>query len=226
MDFQSAEDYNFSCMRTVGQILKEAREAKFYTLEEIEKATKIRKELLAALEADNYAKLPPPTFVQGFIKNYARFLNLDSNKLLAIFRREFSDRRHKPYVMNAFANPLDKTKISITPTRALGLLVVVVIVSFFAYLWIQYRQFIGAPNLSVTSPVDQLAADNATVVVEGKTDPEVKLTINSQDIQVDPGGNFKEDLTLSAPVNKVIIIAISKFGQRSEVDRTVYFKGK
>ena len=34
-------------MRTVGEILRQTREAKFYTLDEIEKATKIRKELLA-----------------------------------------------------------------------------------------------------------------------------------------------------------------------------------
>ena len=37
-------------MRTVGQVLKEERERKFYTLDEIEKSTKIRKELLATSE--------------------------------------------------------------------------------------------------------------------------------------------------------------------------------
>ncbi|KKQ08609.1 MAG: Transcriptional regulator, XRE family [Candidatus Daviesbacteria bacterium GW2011_GWB1_36_5] len=68
-------------MRTVGQILKETREAKFYTLEEVEKATKIRVELLEALEEDNFSKLPPETFIQGFIKNYGKFLGLDANKL-------------------------------------------------------------------------------------------------------------------------------------------------
>ncbi|MBI2334562.1 helix-turn-helix domain-containing protein, partial [Candidatus Daviesbacteria bacterium] len=46
-------------MRTVGQVLKEEREKKFYTLDEIEKATKIRRELLEALELGQYQKLPP-----------------------------------------------------------------------------------------------------------------------------------------------------------------------
>ena len=76
-------------MRTVGQILKEERERKLYTLEEVEKTTKIRKELLEELEAGHYSLLPPPTFVQGFIKNYGKFLGLDTEKLLALFRREF-----------------------------------------------------------------------------------------------------------------------------------------
>ena len=91
-------------MRTVGQVLKEERERKFYTLEEIEKATKIRKELLEALEEGNYKKLPPPTFIQGFIKNYGKFLNLDTEKLLAIFRREFSDTKHPPRILESFSN--------------------------------------------------------------------------------------------------------------------------
>ena len=65
-------------MRTVGQVLKEARESKLYTLDEVEKSTKIRKEMLRALEDDNYAKLPPITFIQGFVKNYGKFLGIDS----------------------------------------------------------------------------------------------------------------------------------------------------
>lgn len=211
-------------MRTVGSILKETREAKFYTLEEVEKATKIRYELLVALEADDYSKLPPSTFVQGFIKNYARFLGLDGKGVLAVFRREFSDKKHKPYIMDAFARPLEKTRIQVTPSRALGILVAVIILSFFTYLWLQYRQFVGSPPLSISSPQDQLSTDNPTVVVEGKTDPEVKVAVNSQEIPVESSGDFKKEITLSAPVNKINISASSKFGQKTEVERTVYLK--
>ena len=104
-------------MRTVGQILREERERKFYTLEEIEKATKIRKELLEALEAGQYSKLPPPTFVQGFIKNYGKFLKLDIDKLLAIFRREFSEGAHPPRILDSFKDPVEKKRFQLTPTK-------------------------------------------------------------------------------------------------------------
>lgn len=211
-------------MRTVGEILKETREAKFYSLEEVEKATKIRIELLVSLEADDYSKLPPPTFVQGFIKNYAKFLHLDQEKLLAIFRREFPDKKHKPYVMEAFAKPLKEGRFKITPARVLGMVVTMLVLSFFTYLWFQYRQFVGAPQLTLTSPVDQLATDNAIISVEGKTDPEVKVVINNQEIMIGPDGSFKEEVTLAAPFNKITVAAISKFGQKSEVERTVYLK--
>lgn len=211
-------------MKTVGQILRETREVKLYTLEDIEKAIKIRKELLIALEDDNYKKLPPPTFVRGFIKNYATFLGLDSNKLLAVFRREFAEGRHKPYVMDAFSNPVGKPKFKFTPTQLLGAVIILIILSFFGYLWVQYRQFVGAPTLSVISPVDQMTTDNSSLEVIGKTDPEVKVTVNSQEIQVDGNGDFKEQITLSNQVNKITIAAISKFNQKTQVERTVYLK--
>src|SRR3989344_3879414 len=124
-------------MRTVGQILKEEREKKFYTLDEVEKVTKIRKELLQALEAGQYQKLPPPTFVQGFIKNYGRFLGLNSEKLLAVFRREFSENKNPPRVMESFSNPPDDKKFRITPARVVASVVFSLIVIFFVYLWFE-----------------------------------------------------------------------------------------
>jgi len=211
-------------MRTVGEILKEAREAKLYSLEDVEKATKIRKELLIALESDDYSKLPPPTFVQGFIKKYSKFLGLDANKLLAIYRREFSEKKHLPYIMDAFIKPVPVRKIQLTPGRVLGLVVTVIVISFFAYLWLQYRQFVGPPNLQVSSPQDQSTTDNGVITISGKTDPEVKILVNNQEIPTSSDGTFREDITLSSQVNKVSIVASSKFGQKNEIDKTVYFK--
>lgn len=211
-------------MRSVGQLLKETREAKFYSLEEVEKNTKIRKELLEALEEDDYSKLPPTTFVQGFIKNYGKFLGLSPEKLLAIYRRDFEAKKHPPVVLESFRNPIDKKKIRITPSRVIGASLIAIILVFFAYLWIQYRQFSGAPNLEVDSPVDQQAVDVPTVLVEGKTDPEVKVAVNNQYIGVDQAGHFKEDIKLSESTNQVIVTAVSKFGKSATIERTVFVK--
>lgn len=213
-------------MKTVGQILKESREGRFYTLEEVEKATKIRKELLVALEADDYNKLPPSTFVQGFIKNYAQFLGLSQDKLLAIFRREFADKRHRPYVMEAFAKPLKEGHFRITPAKFFGLVITLLVLSFFTYLWFQYRQFVGPPQLTLISPADQSTFDNTIIIVSGTTDPEVKVLINDQEVMVGIDGSFKEEVALSSPFNKINVVAISKFGQKNQIERMVYLKNR
>ena len=211
-------------MRTVGQILKEERERKFYTLDEIEKITKIRKELLIALETDEYSKLPPPTFVQGFIKNYAKFLGLESEKLLAIFRREFSDRKNPPKVLDSFANPINKKRFKLTPARVISGLVLTLLAVFFVYLWFEFRFLSGPPFLEVIEPINQLQSQSEVLKVIGKTSPEAKVDINNQQVTVDEAGNFRQELTLTESVTVINITSTSKSGQRSKESRTVFFR--
>lgn len=211
-------------MRTVGQVLKEEREKKFYTLDEIEKATKIRKELLEALEAGQYLKLPPPTFVQGFIKNYGRFLSLDTEKLLAIYRREFSDKAHPPRILDSFSNPVDTKRFRLTPARALSSLILGLVIIFFIYLWIEYRFLVGGPFLEVSEPVDQLNVISSSIQVVGRTDPEIKLNINNQEVGIDVTGKFSQEIKLSDNMNTIEIVATSKNGKVTKILRTVFLK--
>lgn len=211
-------------MRTAGQVLKEEREKKLFTLEEVEKATKIRKELLEALEKGLYSKLPPPTFVQGFIKNYGRFLSLNTEKLLAIFRREFSEGKYPPRILETFSNPLDKNKFRMTPARLLGTLIMSLIALFFIYLWFEYRFLTGAPFLEVNQPPDQFNTNSPIVEIAGRTDPEAKVSINNQEIKLDPSGRFREEIELSENINTVEITASAKSGKLSKVSRTVFLR--
>ncbi|MBI2597353.1 helix-turn-helix domain-containing protein [Candidatus Daviesbacteria bacterium] len=211
-------------MRTVGQILAEEREKKFYTLDEVEKATKIRKELLQALEAGQYQKLPPPTFVQGFIKNYGKFLGLDKDKLLAVFRREFSDQKHPPRILESFSHPINRTRIRITPARVLGFVVLTLVVIFFTYLWFEYRFLVGAPRLEISQPPDQFSTSSLEIVISGRTDPEVKVNINEQEIAVDQNGRFSQTIKLSDNVNNIVIAAVSNSGKQTRIQRTIFLK--
>ncbi len=211
-------------MRTVGQLLKEERERKFYTLDEIEKATKIRKELLVALEADNYKKLPPATFVQGFIKNYGKFLNLDTEKLLAVYRREFSEKKNPPRILDSFSHPINNKKIQVTPGKVIGAVVLGLVLAFFGYLWFEYRFLVGAPFLEVTQPADQATVGSDFVKVAGRTDPEASVSINNQQISVDSNGRFSQDVKLPESVNALTVTSTGKSGQSSTIQRTVFMK--
>lgn len=211
-------------MRTVGQVLKQEREKKFYTLEEVEKATKIRKELLEALEAGEYQKLPPQTFIQGFIKNYGKFLGLNSEQLLAIFRREFSDIKNPPRVLESFSNPVGKSRFKITPAKFIGSLILGLVIIFFGYLWVEYSFLVGAPFLEVNAPQDQQSVVSDTVNVSGRTDVEAKVSINNQEIAVDSVGRFSQDIKLSDNVNTISITATFKNGKVAKVEKTVFWR--
>jgi len=64
-------------MGDFGQSLKEAREQKGVSLEEVEEVTRIRQKFLQALEEGNYGALPAETYVKGFLRTYAMYLELD-----------------------------------------------------------------------------------------------------------------------------------------------------
>lgn len=211
-------------MRTVGQILKEERERKFYTLDEIEKITKIRKELLQALEEGQYDKLPPPTFTGGFIKNYGKFLGLNTEKLLAIFRREFSENRNPPRILESFSNPVDDRRFRLTPSKVLISVVLTLIIIFFAYLWLEYRFLVGEPFLEVNQPPDQFNTTTAEITVSGRADPEAEVSINEQEIQIDLNGRFSQSIKLSDNINNITIAATSKSGKKTQLQRTVFLK--
>ncbi|MDR1304714.1 MAG: helix-turn-helix domain-containing protein [Verrucomicrobiales bacterium] len=70
---------------TIGRQLAAARQARGWTLEEAARRTHLKPALLACLEADEFDRLPSVTNARGFIRLYARELELDGWSLLKQF---------------------------------------------------------------------------------------------------------------------------------------------
>lgn len=76
-------------METLGVWLRQAREAKGSTLEEVEAATRIRPRLLEALEAGDFGSLSGGEVqIRGFLRIYARYLDLSTDQVLACYDAE------------------------------------------------------------------------------------------------------------------------------------------
>lgn len=69
-------------MDELGDILREAREARGLTLAQVQGKIRISTKFLDALENGQYETLPTAVHVRGFLRNYARFLELDPKPLL------------------------------------------------------------------------------------------------------------------------------------------------
>ena len=70
-------------MSELGDLLRQARERKGVTLEQVEAATRIRLKFLDALERGDYASMPGEVYVRGFVRSYASFLGLDPQEALS-----------------------------------------------------------------------------------------------------------------------------------------------
>lgn len=72
---------------TPGQVLKHYRLKRGLELKDISRVTKIPVKQLTIIENDDYSRSDSYVFFRGFVKNYAEFLELDVDKVLAIYRR-------------------------------------------------------------------------------------------------------------------------------------------
>src|SRR5439155_18581165 len=79
----------------LGELLRDAREARGISLAEAERDTKIRAKYISALEGDNPAGLPGPVYARGFLRNYAAYLGVDPDKALALYEQESQPTRNK-----------------------------------------------------------------------------------------------------------------------------------
>lgn len=73
---------------SLGTFLASRRLERNLSVEDIADKTGIHLAVIRALEADDHTKLPSPVFVRGFIKLYAKALDIDPAEPLAIYQRE------------------------------------------------------------------------------------------------------------------------------------------
>ncbi len=84
-------------MEEIGRTLRETRERLGLTLEEVERSIHIRVERLIALEKGDFDALASQAQARGFLGNYADFLGLDREEILAQFAHR-RGRRISPLV--------------------------------------------------------------------------------------------------------------------------------
>jgi cytoskeleton protein RodZ len=68
--------------RLPGSVLRAERESRGLTMEAVAQATRFAVRQVDALERDDYASLPGMTTVRGFVRSYAKYLQLDATPLL------------------------------------------------------------------------------------------------------------------------------------------------
>jgi cytoskeleton protein RodZ len=74
-----------------GERLKQEREKRKITLEQISVSTKIGTRMLQALEEDNFSQLPGGIFNKGFVRAYSRFVGLDEDQIVAEYLEASGD---------------------------------------------------------------------------------------------------------------------------------------
>jgi cytoskeleton protein RodZ len=76
-------------MPSIGETLREARMRQQLDIADVEQRTKIRAKYLRALENEEWAILPGPTFVKTFLRTYADLVGVDAHLLVEEYRATY-----------------------------------------------------------------------------------------------------------------------------------------
>ncbi len=137
----------------LGEMLREARERKGVSLAEVEEETKIRERLIVALEEEDYGILPDRIYTKGLLKNYARYLGLDTSEVMRLFGEE--EVAPLPPASQALASP---------PLLSPDLIVILVILMALGLVGVWgYHQYLApilipllaTPTVEASSPTPE-----------------------------------------------------------------------
>ena len=90
-------------MSGIGERIAAARNERRLTPVEVARRLRIRTELIQAIEDENWARLGPPSYARGFVRNYARLLGIESDGLTE--QLDAAIPRSAPDVWSADATP-------------------------------------------------------------------------------------------------------------------------
>ena len=207
-------------MIRIGQELQEERKRQNFTLEEVARATKIREGFLSAIERGDHKKLPSPAYAYGFVRNYAKFLGLPVEKSLALFRRDFDEKKSIEVLPKGLTSPgefsIPKFKIGRS-----AFLISIILVIVAAFLLFQYRSALFNPSLKVDFPTENQTINSLTVEVRGKTDPNATLTVDNEQIPIDSDGSFKKQISVFPGRRSLIFQVENKFGRMTSLKRSI-----
>lgn len=165
-----------------GQQLRDAREATGWGIEEVAMRLRLSEAIVLALEEDELAKLPPRTFVNGYVRSYARLLGLDPQPLLDEGSAEVDE------LVSSIREP-DKHGASKIPYTLVFGLVLVALVVLMGMWWVS-REEAPAPVAATFEP-QQPSAESTTVTVESDAvtgEAAVEEPVGEDAVQESTGG--------------------------------------
>ncbi len=151
---------------TLGEYLKKKREARNISREELSQATRMGIPFLQALEEDDFDFFPQKDFIRGFLRIYARQLELNEPEILRRYSiQEARNREQKSFqqlpLFRDHPSPIEKVsgpqKISKKKRRRIPILVAIIIISLGLSLYLHYQLSRSRDTAHSFSPMDWVA---------------------------------------------------------------------
>lgn len=219
-------------MQSLSALLKNRREDLNFSLETVSDQTKIRIEYLKNLEEGKYEDFPSEVYLKGFLKTYARFLNLDNALVQALYRREQSVREKKRPI-ESISKQFKEPRALVTRKRLAVVIIGIILIVVGIFVITQFTKLTKSPELSLTEPIitnkdDKeviFSTSSDTLNIAGKVESGSTVTINGQKVILNQLNEFRIDSYKIDKEKMVLAVnAENQFGKRSEIVLNIFKK--
>ncbi len=207
-------------MKTVGEILQQARLKKGLSLKDLSEQIKIRPDYLEAIEKNHFSRLPSATFVKGFISGYAKAVDLSPDHVQAVFRRDFDQSQTGEIVPRGLTHPIHTPSRLWHPKTTTAIISAFLILLVGAYFVKQLLSLNQAPPIDLAAPPEGQTT-TAIVDVIGSTDPDATITINQKPVSTNLQGEFKTTLNLGPGPQVITVTSQSRDGKTRTLERHI-----
>ncbi len=201
---------------TLGEYLYSVREHLGFTVEEVAQKTGIFEKFVRSLEQGSYQVLPPDVYVLGFLRKISDLYKISCEDLINQFKKEKgialqSDRQKiaPPKTWNSFLSNL-----TITPKLLTIVTGLILGVGAFSYVIFQVFSVNRTPHLTIIEPKADTVIKGSSVSVKGQTEPGITISVNEQNILVNPDGTFETTLGVAPGQKDFSFVATNKFGKQ------------
>jgi cytoskeleton protein RodZ len=210
----------------LGDALRLQREQMGVTLEQAADDTRIRLKFLQAIESGDYQSLPGNVYTKGFLRNYAEYLNLEPDEIVALYVGERGGI--EPLRTFAPMKPLVKRSFIFTPTVLVPVAVLAGIVLFVVYFYYQFTSFAVAPHVDITDPPGDAISQSPQFTLKGKANPDGRITVTVSpgldpipEVKPNADGTFSVTVPLKPGANHVEIEVLDPSGKQAKASRTI-----
>jgi len=211
--------------KSFGQDLKELRELRGWTREQLEHATNIHRDIIKKLEEEDFKDLDDLVYVEKYIRAIAKALDGRAPFLIGKYRELLNFKKIDRYQ--------NKKQIFIKKISIKELLVINKYFSVFflftilfllsLYVWWQINLFTTQPKLIISQPIDYSHVYKSNIRIIGQTNPNTTVLINGVSVIVQKDGQFNHNLDLSRGNNKIEIIAQRPQGSETKIIKYVVY---
>ena len=192
----------------VGHRLRAVREARKLCRNEVAAVLHLSESIIEALEQDDRERLPGPVFVQGYLRKYARLLDVPEEPILQAYGHHPAHRsKRKTGLAGSPLKPEIRSNHAIV--RLVTWLIVVVLVALVVTWWRGYLQWPPVERAGETAPVDDSVDPGVSAISESQEPGAISALprelLLEQDFRAPMEEEPEPELETSAPVDEVEI---------------------